>query len=186
MNEPWSPTSWRKKPIVQNVEYPDRKALKESLKRLSRLPPLVTSWEVESLKSQLAELDDEGRWVLLRETVANEEHWAVRADLVRMLTDQPREEVWEVLFDTYGAHPEAPAYRHTVQMVIGQRYVFDHEGFMDVLRRRPADQRIMGLEIIADVSHAEDLAALRDMAANDPDELVAEMAGKLVFQMLMR
>ncbi len=55
MNEPWSPTSWRKKPIVQQAAYPDRAALKEALRQLSRLPPLVTSWEVETLKKQLAE-----------------------------------------------------------------------------------------------------------------------------------
>jgi len=64
MNESWSPTSWRKKPIVQQVNYPDRAALKESLKKLSRLPPLVTSWEVETLKSQLAEASRGERFIL--------------------------------------------------------------------------------------------------------------------------
>ncbi len=55
MKEPWSPTSWQKKPIKQQVVYPDCPALKKVLDHLSELPPLVTSWEVETLKSQLAE-----------------------------------------------------------------------------------------------------------------------------------
>jgi 3-deoxy-7-phosphoheptulonate synthase len=50
----WSPTSWREKPIRQAVAYPDRAALAQALEALALLPPLVTSWEVESLKGQLA------------------------------------------------------------------------------------------------------------------------------------
>jgi 3-deoxy-7-phosphoheptulonate synthase len=50
----WSPTSWREKPLRQGVAYPDRAALAEALEALALLPPLVTSWEVESLKDQLA------------------------------------------------------------------------------------------------------------------------------------
>ncbi len=55
MSQPWSPSSWQTKPIQQAVEYPDPAALERVLKELSRLPPLVTSWEIERLKSQLAE-----------------------------------------------------------------------------------------------------------------------------------
>ncbi|NQU21873.1 MAG: 3-deoxy-7-phosphoheptulonate synthase [Candidatus Nealsonbacteria bacterium] len=64
MSEPWSPTSWRSKPIVQQAAYPDRAALKKSLKRLSQLPPLVTSWEVETLRGQLAEAGRGERFLL--------------------------------------------------------------------------------------------------------------------------
>jgi 3-deoxy-7-phosphoheptulonate synthase len=52
--DPWSPTSWQSKPLQQAVTYPDRGVLTQALDHLARLPPLVTSWEVESLKSQLA------------------------------------------------------------------------------------------------------------------------------------
>jgi 3-deoxy-7-phosphoheptulonate synthase len=50
----WSPTSWREKPLQQAVTYPDRGALTQVLEALALLPPLVTSWEIESLKDQLA------------------------------------------------------------------------------------------------------------------------------------
>ena len=40
---------------LQQPVYPDRGALEQALGDLARLPPLVTSWEVENLKGQLAE-----------------------------------------------------------------------------------------------------------------------------------
>jgi 3-deoxy-7-phosphoheptulonate synthase len=50
----WSPDSWRSKPIAQRIDYPDATALRGVLTELAQLPPLVTSWEVEGLKEQLA------------------------------------------------------------------------------------------------------------------------------------
>lgn len=60
----WTPDSWKRKPIRQNVEYPDPEALESALRQLSELPPLVTSWEVENLKSQLAEAGRGERFLL--------------------------------------------------------------------------------------------------------------------------
>jgi 3-deoxy-7-phosphoheptulonate synthase len=54
MND-WSPDSWKQKPIHQAVAYPDAQALERVLARISQLPPLVTSWEVETLKELLAQ-----------------------------------------------------------------------------------------------------------------------------------
>lgn len=54
-NRPWSPDSWQTKAARQQPVYPDTDNLNAVLKQLSRLPPLVSSWEVESLKSQLAD-----------------------------------------------------------------------------------------------------------------------------------
>ena len=51
----WTPTSWQSKPTLQQPAYPDTARLEEALRDLSHLPPLVTSWEIERLKSQLAE-----------------------------------------------------------------------------------------------------------------------------------
>jgi len=51
----WSPDSWRRKNAAQQPVYPDQTALEAALGQLRRLPPLVSSWEVESLKEQLAE-----------------------------------------------------------------------------------------------------------------------------------
>jgi 3-deoxy-7-phosphoheptulonate synthase len=60
----WSPTSWQQRPIRQGVTYPDCGPLKEVLDALAVLPPLVTSWEIESLKSQLAEAQRNGIFLL--------------------------------------------------------------------------------------------------------------------------
>src|SRR5689334_8312373 len=60
----WRPDSWQGKQAVQQPDYPDRKALDAALDLLSHLPPLVTSWEVNNLKSQLAEAQAGKRFVL--------------------------------------------------------------------------------------------------------------------------
>jgi 3-deoxy-7-phosphoheptulonate synthase len=50
----WSPTSWLDKPAAQQVSYGDPAALERVIAEMSRLPPLVTSWEVENLRASLA------------------------------------------------------------------------------------------------------------------------------------
>jgi 3-deoxy-7-phosphoheptulonate synthase len=50
----WSPNSWRGRVVGQAVPYPDADALALVVDEISRLPPLVTSWEVEALREQLA------------------------------------------------------------------------------------------------------------------------------------
>ena len=51
----WTPDSWKTKPLAQRIDYPDPAALQKALESLAHLPPLVTSWEVERLKAELAE-----------------------------------------------------------------------------------------------------------------------------------
>ncbi len=60
----WSPTSWTAKPALQQPKYPDEARLEEVLRELACLPPLVTSWEIERLKSQLAEAARGERFLL--------------------------------------------------------------------------------------------------------------------------
>ncbi len=60
----WRPDSWQTKPATQQPEYPDAAALNDALEQLRRLPPLVTSWEVNALKAQLAEAQDGRRFIL--------------------------------------------------------------------------------------------------------------------------
>ncbi len=50
----WSPSSWRTKPARQQAGYGDPEALAQVLDEMGRLPPLVTSWEVERLREELA------------------------------------------------------------------------------------------------------------------------------------
>jgi len=64
MNTNWSPVSWKSKPAAQQVEYADPELLERVLIDLGRLPPLVTSWEVETLKQQLAEAARGERFLL--------------------------------------------------------------------------------------------------------------------------
>lgn len=61
---PWSVDSWRAKPGAEVVRFEDARALRESTSRLAQLPPLVTSWEIERLKSQLDEAQRGERFVL--------------------------------------------------------------------------------------------------------------------------
>ncbi|MBA3454527.1 MAG: 3-deoxy-7-phosphoheptulonate synthase class II [Deltaproteobacteria bacterium] len=50
----WSPTSWKQKPATQQVAYSDPAALTRVVDEMGQLPPLVTSWEIEKLKGELA------------------------------------------------------------------------------------------------------------------------------------
>src|SRR4051812_337557 len=50
----WTPESWRAKPAAQQVSYGDEQALARVMQEMAALPPLVTSWEVENLKADLA------------------------------------------------------------------------------------------------------------------------------------
>jgi 3-deoxy-7-phosphoheptulonate synthase len=60
----WSPTSWQQKPALQQPAYPEAARVEGVLHDLSRLPPLVTSWEIERLKAQLAEAARGERFLL--------------------------------------------------------------------------------------------------------------------------
>ncbi|HYA17400.1 MAG TPA: 3-deoxy-7-phosphoheptulonate synthase class II [Bryobacteraceae bacterium] len=61
---PWTPDAWRRKPAAQQATYSSPSDLKAALAELSQLPPLVTSWEVEALKAQLALAADGRRFLL--------------------------------------------------------------------------------------------------------------------------
>ena len=50
----WHPASWQALAAAQQPTYPDKAALERAVAELSRLPPLVTSWEIDSLKEEFA------------------------------------------------------------------------------------------------------------------------------------
>ena len=56
MPAPWTPDSWRSKPIVQVPEYPDPAALEAVTADLRNFPPLVFIKEVQDLKAKLADV----------------------------------------------------------------------------------------------------------------------------------
>lgn len=49
----WSPASWREKPGAEAVPYKDLPAVGSAVRTLRSLPPIVTSWEIERLRSSL-------------------------------------------------------------------------------------------------------------------------------------
>jgi len=50
----WHPASWQSLSAAQQATYPDKPALERAVSELSRLPPIVTSWEVDELRSLIA------------------------------------------------------------------------------------------------------------------------------------
>ncbi len=60
----WSPASWQARPAAQQPVYPDADRLRQVLGELASLPPLVTSWEIERLKTQIAEAARGERFLL--------------------------------------------------------------------------------------------------------------------------
>jgi 3-deoxy-7-phosphoheptulonate synthase len=60
----WHPASWQAKPAQQQPTYPDKAALDSAVAGLSRLPPLVVSWEIEALKEDIAAAQRGERFVL--------------------------------------------------------------------------------------------------------------------------
>lgn len=60
----WTPVSWQGKRSLQQPAWPDGARLASVLRDLSRLPPLVTSFEIEMLRRQLAEAAAGQRFIL--------------------------------------------------------------------------------------------------------------------------
>ncbi|KAI1454812.1 3-deoxy-7-phosphoheptulonate synthase [Annulohypoxylon moriforme] len=53
---PWTPSSWRSKPIKQQAVYPDPNGVKRATTELSRLPPIVHPQEIDRLKASLRDV----------------------------------------------------------------------------------------------------------------------------------
>ncbi len=50
----WQPDGWQSRVVTQIPAYRDQDRLAQVLHQLGQLPPLVTSWEIEALKEQIA------------------------------------------------------------------------------------------------------------------------------------
>ena len=64
MPNSWNPDSWQSRQANQQPKYDDEVELQDVLAALCRLPPLVTSWEVDRLQSQLADVHAGAGWIL--------------------------------------------------------------------------------------------------------------------------
>lgn len=60
----WSATSWKEKLDPQQVVYQNRADVDKAVTKLRSLPPLVTSWEIQKLKEQIAEAQVGKRFLL--------------------------------------------------------------------------------------------------------------------------
>ncbi|MFG0284016.1 MAG: 3-deoxy-7-phosphoheptulonate synthase class II [Phycisphaerales bacterium JB039] len=60
----WTPESWKSRLAAHQTRYHDAEAVERVVARLRRLPPLVTSWEIERLKGLLADAQAGRRFVL--------------------------------------------------------------------------------------------------------------------------
>jgi 3-deoxy-7-phosphoheptulonate synthase len=63
---PWTPGSWSTAPGAEQgqFQYPDAHALDAARTRMQDLPPLVTSWEIEKLREQIAQAQRGERFIL--------------------------------------------------------------------------------------------------------------------------
>ncbi len=60
----WHPASWQAMTANQQPTYPDAEALERAVADLSRLPPIVTSWEIDALRRQIARAQQGDAFVL--------------------------------------------------------------------------------------------------------------------------
>ena len=82
MTHPWTPASWRNKPIRQVPAYPDPAALAAMEGKLAGYPPLVFAGEARRLKAQLA-LVQEGRAIVLQGGDCAESFGGFNANIIR-------------------------------------------------------------------------------------------------------
>ncbi|HZW08457.1 MAG TPA: 3-deoxy-7-phosphoheptulonate synthase class II [Phycisphaerales bacterium] len=60
----WSPQSWRARLAAQQARYDDPGAVARAVAKLSALPPLVTSWEIERLRALISDAQEGRRFLL--------------------------------------------------------------------------------------------------------------------------
>ncbi len=60
----WQPDSWQQKTVGQSPIYKNQDHVADVIGRLSSLPPIVTSWEIESLRERIASAQQGKAFVL--------------------------------------------------------------------------------------------------------------------------
>ncbi len=60
----WRPESWQSKPAIQQATYRDPERVRAVVERLGKLPPVVTSWEIEALRAHIAKAQEGRAFVL--------------------------------------------------------------------------------------------------------------------------
>lgn len=64
MTHNWTPSSWRDRTAKQQPTYSDPDAVESVLRHLGELPPLVTAWEIDRLRRQMADVANGNAFLL--------------------------------------------------------------------------------------------------------------------------
>ena len=149
-------------------------------------PLIEYARDATNLKVRYRAASEDEQVTLLRHVVVEGESAFLRADMIRLLRNRPGTATWEIMFDAYAAHSQLPGWRDRITQLISARYTFQDSGYVAFLRTRPTDQRFLGLRAIEEIAVTGDMTALMNMSQTDPDQLVAEVANRIVFRMLTR
>ena len=60
----WNPETWQQKPVLQAVTYPNDRELQQTLQQLAHMPPLVTDFEITSLRQELSKAETGAAFIL--------------------------------------------------------------------------------------------------------------------------
>ena len=81
MNSTWTPDSWQKRQAQQQPKYDNAQELAAAIRQLNTLPPLVTAWEVDRLRSQLAAAEEGKAFVRSSKRLESSRYSTERAQL---------------------------------------------------------------------------------------------------------
>ena len=114
MSTPWSPQSWRNRPIKQLPDYPDEVALKRVEDKLRGFPPLVFAGEARRLQNALADVAA-GRAFLLQGGDCAESFAEFSANNIR---DTLRVILQMAVVLTFATNVARPCIIHTMERII--------------------------------------------------------------------
>ncbi len=81
----WKPASWQSRSATQQPTYADAAHVSRVVERLSQLPPLVTSWEIEALREKITVAQHGKAFVLQGGDCAENFDECTSTDIVRKL-----------------------------------------------------------------------------------------------------
>ncbi|KAJ1900910.1 hypothetical protein LPJ66_001158 [Kickxella alabastrina] len=151
---PWTPDSWKSKPIKQDVIYDDASELETVLSRVTNMPPLVSSPEIDRLREQLKDVA-EGRAFLLQggDCAESFDYCNPQAieDKLKILLQMSLVLVWGMRMPVVRiarmagqyAKPRSSAYEKTSDGKTILSYRGDNVNGIDPENRKPDPQRLL-------------------------------------------
>ncbi len=144
-NTPWTKTSWRNLPALQQPNWPDQEKLAAALATLGKLPPLVFAGEIRTLKKMLAKAV-EGKAFLLQGGDCSEDF----------------------------ANCTAPGIRETLKVILQMAVVLSYAGGKPVIKvGRIAGQYAKPRSADTEVVNGVEIASYRGDMVNSPEPTAA-------------